>query len=176
MCLNRLCLAVHTSRQLVTGLRHAKLVGGQLGGVHAIEQVVFVWNGFALFDGVAPQATIQTFVACIMKDAKHLALHTSVLCGARQGLEFFRCLFTQLKSFHVGSGLVAQLLATGLYREVLLGVGNLGFAWIAILGDEVTSEAGEVVVLHYLHRAFAPHDRFAGAGKVMLCFVAGGLA
>ena len=39
-------------------------------------------DGFALFDANASQAGIQTFVTRVMKDAKHLALHTCVLRGA----------------------------------------------------------------------------------------------
>lgn len=45
-------------RQFVTGLRHAKPVGSQFGSVHSVKQIVFVWNGFACFDGVTPQAAV----------------------------------------------------------------------------------------------------------------------
>ena len=41
------------ARQLVAGLRHAELVGGQLGGIHAVQQVFFVWNAFAGLNGIA---------------------------------------------------------------------------------------------------------------------------
>ena len=43
--------------------------------------------------------------------------------------------------------MTSQFLTVGLYSEVFLGLGNCRFARIAILGDEVAGEAGEVVVL-----------------------------
>jgi hypothetical protein len=56
--------------------------------------------------------------------------------------------------------------------KVLLCVSNFGFPWVAILGDEVAGEAGEVLVVNHLHGTFTPHDRFAGGGKVMRGLVA----
>jgi len=44
-------------------------------------------------------------------------------------------------------------------------VRDLGLARVAVLGDEVASEAGEVVVLDDLNATLAAGDRFAGAGK-----------
>jgi hypothetical protein len=69
---------------------------------------------------------------------------------------------------HIGRQLVGQFLTAGLDSEVLLGLGNFWFTRIAVLGNEVAGEAGELVVIYKLHGSLATHDRFAGAGKVML--------
>lgn len=42
------------------------------------------------------------------------------------------------------------------------------FGRVAVLGDEVAGEAGEMVVLNDLYRALAARDRFADAGKVIV--------
>ena len=55
-------------------------------------------------------------------------------------------------------------------------MGNFRFARVAVLGDEVTGEAGEVVIINHLNRTFTAGDRFAGAGKVMLRVVSRGRA
>ena len=55
MCLNSVRLALDTiTRQLIASLGHAELIGGEFGGVHAVEQVVFVGNGLAHLDGIPP--------------------------------------------------------------------------------------------------------------------------
>ena len=46
------------ARQLVTGLGHAELVGGQFGGIHAIQQLFFGWNVFSGLDGIAAQPAV----------------------------------------------------------------------------------------------------------------------
>ncbi len=51
-----------------------------------------------------------------------------------------------------------------------LGIGDLGFAWIAVLGDEVTIETGEVLIRHFLPRTLITGDRFAHARKV-ICWI-----
>ena len=56
-----------------------------------------------------------------------------------------RRMASQPKPFHVCRRLVAQFQAAGLDGEILRSMGNFGFAWIAVLGDEVAGEAGELV-------------------------------
>lgn len=53
-----------------------------------------------------------------------------------------------------------------------MGQGDLWFARVAVLGDEVTGKAGEVEVYDLARAPFAQRDHFAGAGKMMLHFVA----
>lgn len=96
-----------------------------------------------------------------------LALHACVLRCTRQGLEFHSRLFAQFNALGIGRRLVAQFLASCLNRKILLGLSNFRFAWVTVLCNEVTGEAGEVVIVHYLYRALTAEDRFAGAGKVM---------
>ena len=111
-----------------------------------------------------------------MKDAEHLALHSGVLRRAGQGLELFGGLLAQFQPLHVGGGLIAQLLAARLDCEILLRMRDLGFARVAILGDQVAGEAGEVVVLYLALAAGAEVDHIAGAGKMVCWVVARGLA
>ena len=111
-----------------------------------------------------------------MEHAEHLALHTCILCRARERLELFTGLLAQIKPLHVGGSLVAKFLPPGLDCEVFLGMGNFRFARVAVLGDEVAGEAGKVVIINHLNRTFTAGDRFAGAGKVMLRAIARGFA
>ncbi|MBK8500451.1 MAG: hypothetical protein IPL52_16930 [Flavobacteriales bacterium] len=74
------------SRELVSGLCHAELVGRKLGCVHAVQQVVLFGDAFALLDLIAADAAIQSFVSRIVEDAEHPALHPRLLCGTAQGL------------------------------------------------------------------------------------------
>ena len=67
--------------------------------------------------------------------------------------------------------MIGKLLAAGLDGEILLRPGDFRLAGVAVLGDEVTGKAGELVVIHHLDGAFAPGDRFAGTGKVMLRWI-----
>jgi len=72
--------------------------------------------------------------------------------------------------------LIALFLTAGLYSEIFLCLGDFGFSRVAVLGNEVAGEAGELVIVNHLNRTFTARDRFAGAGKVMLRAVARGFA
>jgi hypothetical protein len=80
-------------------------------------------------------------------------VHARVAGCAGESLEFLGCLFPQLQTFHVPLTRIADLLPAGLNGEVLLGQGNLGLARLAILGDQVAGEAGEMKIDHF---TFAP--------------------
>ena len=90
-------------------------------------------------------------------------MHAGLAGGAGEGLELLGRLLAQFQPLQVGGQGVGQLLPAGLDGEVLLGVGDLGLARVAVLGDQVAGEAGEVVIGHFLHRALAPDDQFARA-------------
>ena len=62
---------------------------------------------------------------------------------------------------------VRKLLATGLHGEVFLRLGNRGLARIAVLGDEIAREAGEVKIGYFAFTTRPEGDHFAGAGKVI---------
>lgn len=76
--------------QLIAGLSHTELVRRQLGGIHAVHQVVLIGNALLLLDVIPPQAAVQPFVARIVKHAEHSVLHPSLLRGTGQRLELRR--------------------------------------------------------------------------------------
>ena len=98
-------------------------------------------------------------------------MHSGQLCGTTQCLEFFCGLFADLQPFTIRYQPVVQFLTARLYNEILLGQGDLRFARIAIHRNEVTGEAGEVVVLNFALSAFAQRHHFAGAGKMVVRLV-----
>jgi hypothetical protein len=89
-------------------------------------------------------------------------------CPSRPGeiLELLTRLLSQVQAFRVGGVRVREFLAAGLDGEVTLGVGDLRLAGVAVLGDQVAGETGEVTVGDDLDGSVVPGDRFAGAGKV----------
>ncbi|GEM_PF-2800605 len=91
--------------------------------------------------------------------------------GTAQRLELFCGLFADLQPFTIRYPLVVQFLAARLYNEVLLGQGDLRLTRVAIHRNEVTGEAGEVVVLNFSLGPFAQRHHFAGAGKMVVRFV-----
>lgn len=149
--------------ELVAGLGHAELVGGELGGIHAVHQVFLFRNALPRLNVVTPEPPVQALIPGVVEHAEHLILDTRLLGGAGQGLELFARLLTQLQPFEVGGRLVGEFLAASLDGEVFLRLGDLGFAWVPVLGDEVAGEAGEVVVLNHVHRPLSAGDRFAPA-------------
>ena len=102
-----------------------------------------------------------------MEYTKHLALHSGVLCRAGECLEFLDSLFSQFQSFEVGRQLVREFLTTGLDSKVFLCLGDFGFARVTVLGDQVTGEAGQVVIGYFTSTSLTQFDHFAGAGKMI---------
>lgn len=78
---------------------------------------------------------------------------------------------TKFDALHVGGVLVRQFLPPCLHREILLGLRDRRFTRIAILRDQVTGEAREVVVVDLALAARSNGDHFAGAGKMVLHIV-----
>jgi hypothetical protein len=62
---------------------------------------------------------------------------------------------------------VGNFLPVRLYREILLGIGNLGLTRVAVLGNEVTGEPRKMIIICFLNNSFASGYRFARARKVM---------
>ena len=159
-------------RQFVAGLGHAELVGGQLGGVHPVHQFFLGGDALARLDVVVAQATIEPLVTGIVEDAEHAVLHAGPLRGAGQGLEFLGGLLAQLQPLDIGGQLVGKLLPPGLDGKVFLRLGDLRLARVAVHGDEIAGEAGELVVLYRTAAPRAQFDHFAGAGKMVVGVVA----
>jgi hypothetical protein len=91
---------------------------------------------------------------------------------ARQRLEFFGRLFTQFQPLQIGLGLIAQFLPSRLDGKVFLCLGDLGFARVAVLGNQIAGEAGKPVVVYLTFAALADFDHFAGTGKMICRLVA----
>lgn len=73
----------------------------------------------------------------------------------------------QVEPFAVGGQSVGKFLAPGLDGEIFLGVGDLGFSRVAVLGNQVAGEAGEVEIVYITRAAGAEFDHFAGVGKMV---------
>ena len=56
---------------------------------------------------------------------------------------------------------------TGLNGKIALGKGDWFFARIAVLGDKVTSVAGEHEIINFAFAAFAEFDHFRDATKMI---------
>ncbi len=105
--LNGLLLIVDLlAGQLVAGLGHAELVGGKLGGAHAVHELLFFGDAFPGLDGVYAQPAVKPLVSGVVKDAKHPVLHSGFAGGTRDGLELLGSLLPQFKPFQVGGSLV----------------------------------------------------------------------
>jgi hypothetical protein len=59
-------------------------------------------------------------------------------------------------------------LASSLYGEVLLSLGDFWFSGIAILCDEVTGEARKMIILNFSFGLTSDADHFTGAGKMVI--------
>ena len=72
---------------------------------------------------------------------------------SRKSFELLRGLLAQFQPLYIGRELIGKLLTAGLDGKILLRVGDFRLAWITVLGDEVTSETGELVVSYLTHTA-----------------------
>jgi hypothetical protein len=61
-----------------------------------------------------------------------------------------------------------NFLAAGLDGEILLRFGNFRLARVAVLSNQVTGKAGEVVVFDIALTSLTYFDHFAGAGKMIM--------
>lgn len=106
-----------------------------------------------------------------MKYAKHVALHSGILRGAREGLELVFRLLPEFEPLDIRRVGVRKLLAARLDGEIFLGLRNGGLARISVLRDEVAREAGEVKIENFAFATRPEGDHFAGAGKMIGRFV-----
>ncbi len=79
--------------------------------------------------------------------------------------EFLGCLPAKLQGIQIGRLRIRQLLPPRLDGEVFLRLGDFGNSRVAVLRDQVTGEPGKLVIVHFLHRSLAAHDRFAPRAK-----------
>ena len=105
---------------------------------------------------VAAQAAVEALVAGVVEDAEHAVLHAGLAGRAGEGLELLArsaCAVPAAPGRPPSAS--DNLLPAGLDGEVLLGDGDLRLARVAVLGDQVAGEAGEVVISHFPDGTFA---------------------
>ncbi len=68
--------------------------------------------------------------------------------------------------------LTCLICSAGLNGKILLRVGNLRLARVAVLGDKVTCKTRKMVINHFLNSPLTANYRFARARKVMFRVIA----